>query len=291
MPEIAFLGAVRDYLAGPAGLSPAAGTVGFGTPVQDNALPLLALSLGAVQRVDIGLGGGMTVIDQGALPVTSTIDLANPVLPGSDGFPLLDPTRRELILPHGGLIRADALDGPPGPADLSVTVAGAPRTLVADTPEPGQFMVDPLAGVLTFGAALPAAGDVVASYHLGIWERSTTLIRGDLGLGAWDTDLARLGTVSAAAVRAMLRGPDGALPGLRRIRLTSLGEVGDPQEQQPRARQRVARFAFDYEHILDAPVSSGGIIRRVPITTRLAAFIKDPLSGALVETVDEEAEE
>ncbi len=276
MPEVAFLDAVRAYLAGPAGLSPAPGTVGFATPVQADALPLLALSLGTVSRLDIGLGGGASVISEGSLPVSSTIDLANPLLPGPDGFILLDETRQVLTLPHGGLIRADALDGALGPGDVSVTVAGAPRTLVAGPPGPGEFSVDPLVGALTFGAALPATGDVVASYHLGVWERSTTLIRGDLDVSAWDTDLSRLGTISGAAVRALLRGTDGALPGLRKIRLASLGEVGDPQTQQPRARRRPARFGFEFEHIVDAPVSSGGIIRRVPITTRLAAFVREP---------------
>lgn len=290
MPEIAFLDAVRTYLAGPAGLSPAPGTVGFATPVQGNALPLLALSLGTVERLDIGLGGGTTEISAGALEVTSTIDLANPVLPGPDGFDLLDATRRILILPHGGLIRADAVADVPGPDDITVTVAGAPRTLVAQNPGPTQVTMDPQIGVLTFGAALPPAGTLVATYHLGIWQRTTTLIRGDLDLGIWDTDLVRLANLSGAAVRALLGGPGGSLPGLQKINVTSLGEVGAPQVDQPRARERRASFSFQYEHIVDAPVSSGGIIRRIPVTSRLAAFLRDPATGALVETVESETE-
>lgn len=290
MPEIAFLDAVRTYLAGPAGLSPAPGTVGFAIPVQGNALPLIALSLGTVERLDIGLGGGATEISDGALRVNSTIDLANPVLPGPGGFNLLDPTRRILILPHGGQVRADRLPGALGPADITVTVAGAPRTLVAQNPGPNQYTIDPEIGVLTFGAGLPATGNLVASYHLGIWQRTTTLIRGQLDVGLWDTDLARLASLSGAAVRALLAGAGGPLPGLQRIQVTSLGEVGAPQDSQPRARERRARFAFQYEHSVDAPVSSGGIIRRIPITSRLAAFIRDPLTGSLVETVEIEAE-
>lgn len=290
MPEIAFLDAVRAYLAGPAGLSPGPGTVGFATPVQGSALPLLALSLGTVERLDIGLGGGTTEISEGALRVTSTLDLANPVLPGSDGFILLDATRRILILPHGGLIRADAVAGTLGPDDITVTVAGAARTLVAQNPGPAQYLLEPQIGVLTFGAALPPTGDLVAIYHLGIWQRTTTLVRGGLDLGIWDTDLARLANLSGAVVRALLAAPGGSLPGLQKINLTSLGEVGAPQEDQPRARERRASFNFQYEHIIDAPVSSGGIIRRIPVTSRLAAFIRDPATGALVETVETETE-
>jgi hypothetical protein len=290
MPEVAFLDAVRFYLAGPAGLSPAPGTVGFGVPVQGNTLPLIALSLSQVGRLSIGLGGGLTEVAQGSLPVTATIDLANPVLPGADPLVLLDPSRRLLTLPHGGLIRADALDGSLGPTDITVTVGGVARTLTAGVPGPTRFAVDPMAGVLAFGAALPATGNLVATYHLGIWERETTLITGSLDLGVWDTDLARLGTVSAAAVRAMLRGPGGALPGLRKIALGSFGEVAAPQTAQPQARQRQARFAFEFEHVADAPSSSGGIIQRIPITSRLAAFVRDPATGALVYTIAEETE-
>jgi hypothetical protein len=290
MPEIAFLDAVRTYLAGPAGLSPAPGTVGFATPVQGNTLPLLALSLGTVERLDIGLGGGTTEISEGALMVTSTIDLANPVLPEPDRFDLLDATRRILILPHGGLIRADAVADVPGPDDITVTVAGAPRTLVAQNPGPTQYTMDPQIGVLTFGAALPPTGNLVAIYHLGIWQRSTTLIRGDLDLGTWDTDLVRLANLSGAAVRALLGGAGGSLPGLQKLNVTSLGEVAAPQVGEPRARERRASFSFQYEHIVDAPVSSGRIIRRIPVTSRLAAFTRDPATGALVETVEIETE-
>ena len=290
MPEVAFLDAVAAFLAGPAGLSPAPGTVGFGEPVIGDVLPLLMLSLVTVNRLDIGLGGGLTEVSQGALPVTATIDLAQPVLPGPPPLQLLDPTRRLLTLPHGGLIRADGLDGPLGPGDIVVTVAGQLRTLSAGVPGPAQYAVDPLVGQLAFGAALPAAGAVVARYNLGIWERSTTLIDGTLDLGIWDTDLPRLGAISAVAVRALLGAARGPLPGLRRIGLASLGAVAAPQSAGPFARMRPARFGFQYEHILDAPASSGGIIRRVPITSRLAAFLHDPASGALVETIDVEIE-
>ena len=82
----------------------------------------------------------------------------------------------------------------------------------------------------------------------------------------------------------------GSLPGLQKINVTSLGEVGAPQVDQPRARERRASFSFQYEHIVDAPVSSGGIIRRIPVTSRLAAFLRDPATGALVETVESETE-
>ena len=56
-----------------------------------------------------------------------------PVLPDDSSFVLLDPTRRVLILPHGGQVRADQSDPgstPLGPADITVRVDGAARGVV-----------------------------------------------------------------------------------------------------------------------------------------------------------------
>lgn len=295
MPEIAFLDAVQGFLAGPAGLVPAPGRVGFGVPEPGDAFPVLALALGRVGRVDLGLGGGAGggsgSIMRGALPVTATIDLADPVLPGPGGFPLLVPPRLVLTLPHGGLVRSDGLDAPPGPADLSVTVAGTPRTLVAAAPGPLEFTADPTIGQLTFGAPLPPAGLLVASYRIGVWERFTTRLEGELLLSAWDTDTPRLLAAGNAALRALAAAAGGALPGLRRIGLLALGPVGERQAVAPQARERVARLGFAFDHVRDVPASSGGIIRRVPVTSRLVTLAADPVTGAPVETIDTETDD
>jgi hypothetical protein len=192
-------------------------------------------------------------------------------------------------LPHGGLIRADGLDGALGPQDIAITVAGAPRVLVAGAPGAGEFEVEPGIGRVTFGAALPATGNLVATYHLGIWERSTTTVTGTLLLDVWDDDLAALGTLSAEAVRALLAAPGAGLPTLKKIRLGALGAV--PLPETGRVRMRRATFAFEYEHVVDTPVSSGGIIGQIPITSLTPGFIRDPASGGLVETIAQEPDE
>lgn len=291
MAEVAFLSAMRDYLAGPAGITPAFATAGFANAGRNASFPLLSLSLSAVERVDIGLGGGAAEVSDGALPVVSTIDLANPVLEGADGFSLLDEPRTGLTLPHGGLIRADGLPGALGPSDLAVTVDGAPRVLVADTPSGDEFTADPLVGQLTFATALPATGSLVATYHLGIWERSTTLIRGTLDMDVWDSDVTRLVTVSDQSVRAVLGTVDDGLSGVQKMSLVALGPIGDEQPNPLDGRMRRAQFAFEYEHVVDLPVSSGGIITRVATTSELAAFVRDPDTGAMVETVETETDD
>lgn len=290
MAEIAFLTALRDHLSGPAGIAPPFGTAGFANPGAGASFPVLSLSLGTVERVDIGLGGGTTEVSDGALQVVTTIDLENPVLEGADGFSLLNAGRDELTLLHGGLIRADALPGALGPADLSVTVDGTPRTLVAAAPGAGDYTADGQVGQLTFGAPLPATGIVEATYHLGIWERATTLIRGTLDVDVWDSDVAQLVTVSDQTVRAILA-TQGSLQGVQKIALTALGSIGDAQPTPLTGRARRASYTFEYEHIVDLPMSSGGIIARVATTSELAAFVRDPGTGAMVETVAIETDE
>ena len=96
MPEIAFLDAVTAFLAVPGRLSPAPApaAIGMAEPRSDDPEPAIVLSLTEVHRLDVGLGGGLSEVSEGALAVTSETDLADPVLPGPDGFPFSAPTAR-----------------------------------------------------------------------------------------------------------------------------------------------------------------------------------------------------
>ena len=123
MPEFAFIQALSAFLAGPAGLTPAPVQVGGALPSASDQAPAVVLALQSVRRLRGGLGEGAETVE-GILAWTSRIDLASPFLPGEPGFSLISPDRRTLTLPHGGLIRADGLDGALGPADIAVTVAG-----------------------------------------------------------------------------------------------------------------------------------------------------------------------
>ena len=280
MPEFAFIDALSAYLAGPAGLTPAPVQVGGALPSQSDQAPAVVLALQSVRRLRGGLGEGAEHAE-GILSWTSRIDLAAPFLPGEPGFSLLSANRRTLTLPHGGLIRADGLDGALGPADIAVSVAGAPRTLVAANPQAGQFTLDPLTGQLTFGAALPATGEVVASYHLGQWERLAFLIAGELAITVQAADAADVAALNAGIGRA-LTGPN-RLAGLKRLSLVALGAVGNSDETLGSTRGQTARYTFEYEHIINAPASSGGIIQTTPITTNLRLLRHDAATGALTE--------
>jgi len=286
--EAGFLAALAGHLASRLALAEA--RVGATEPVVAGDLPAIVLSLPEVHRLGGGLGERAALVTEGALPVTARVDLANPVLPEEPGFRLLSDDRRTLVLPHGGWVKADGTEGPLASADLQVSVAGAARTVVNADPGANEVRPDPAAGTLLFGAALPAGGTVLATYVLGQWERRVTPIAGHLRVDVRAASAADVQALSAAVIDAL----DAAavLPrGLRKIALGSVGSIGAPDAALAGSRGRTLLFGFDYEHEVNRPDSSGGVIRRIPVRTRLAATTVEPTSGAITTTVTTEASE
>lgn len=262
-PETGFLDAIAAHVTSRA---PSA-KVGFAEPVGAPDLPAVVLSLDSVQRLGSGLGERSALITNGALQWTSTIALANPGLPEEPSFALFTIERpRELILPHGGLRQADGDEGPLGPADLTVKVNGTARTVVTGTPaNPNEVSADPRIGLLRFGGDLAPTDTVVATYFLGQWERRVTPIAGVLRADVRAAAIGDVVAVSGAVFAALAEAAQPAVRGLRKISLTSLTSVGLPDSQRADSRGRTALYTFDYEHEVNRPDSSGGIIQRVDI--------------------------
>lgn len=266
LAETGFLDAVAAYVAPRA----ASAHVGFADPVDGAELPAVVLSLDSVQRLGSGLGERSLLVTDGALQWTSTINLASPGLPEEPSFALFTPARpRELILPHGGLRQADGGEGPLGPADLQVTVGGQPRTVVTGTPGAGQVRADPLIGLLVFGDDLAVTDTVVATYFIGQWERRVTQIAGVLRVDVRAAAVNDVTGTSNAVFAALSDAAQPAIKGLRKISLTSLSSIGIADPQRAGSRARTAFFSFDYEHEVNRPDSSGGIIQRVDIQALL----------------------
>lgn len=272
---------------------PVPALIGVVEPTAANELPAIVLSLERVERLGAGLGARSELIVDGVLPWESRIDLANPFLPGEPDFPLVSGDRRQLILSHGGLVRADGTSGALGPSDLAVTVAGAARTVVTGAPTGNQVRAEPDVGRLTFGTPLPASGVIVARYHLGQWERAVVRLAGRLRLEVAASAPQPVVDLSRTAVQA-LQGPEAraAIAGLEALSLVELGPVAraDP-DPGPAQRRRHAVFAFAHEHRIDAPESSGGVILRIPITTRLELAEIDDESGAITVVSETEQDE
>jgi hypothetical protein len=275
MPESAFLDTVAAFLSGPAGLAPAPAVVGVAAPLAAAELPAIALSLPAVERISGGAAGVGEPV-RGALQAEAVIDLASPFLPDLPGFSLVSADRLGVVLPHGGLVRADGTEGTLGPGDVEVRVGGVLRPLAAPPPAGNQVSVDAEAGRLEFATALPPTGTLRARYVIGEWSRVTTMLSGQLGLTTYGATAAAAAQLSVAATRALLA---ANLPGLRKLALDSLGAIGAGDAALAGSRARAAVFRFQYEHVVDDPSSAGGIIRRIPLTTALQARRFDRASG------------
>ena len=287
MAESAFLSAVEQYLRSQP-LAPAPATVGVSEPAAGADLPALVLSLERTERASNGLGERSALITNGVLPVHATIDLANPVLPEEPTFTLLDASRTTLTLPHGGLVQADGGDPLGAPLtgdDITVTVAGVGRPVVTAAPAGPQVRVDPTVGQLRFATALPATGTVVVDYVLGQWEQRLERISGVLRLDACAATGAEAGALADGAVAALVDAE--ARRSVRRLlgmSVVSLSSVGVP-EPDTAVRRRTTRLAFGFEHEINRPESSGGIIRVIPITTRMAQSTVHPTTGAITTAV------
>jgi hypothetical protein len=280
----AFLTAVRTYLQGLA-LTPAPATIGNAEPIQANQMPALVLSLEGTDNAGTGVGERATLITDGALPWQAVIDLANPVLPEEPTFRLLNDARTVLTLPHGGLVRQDGSTGPLGAADLTVTVAGVNRPVVTGPPSGLEVRADPLVGQLTFGSALPATGLVEVHYVLGQWEQRLARLAGVLRVDTCATQDVVVGSLSDQVVEALLD-PRARLD-IRRLYqmdLASLSSIG-PREAPANLRRRSARFRFAFEQEINRPESSGGIIRRIPVTTQLSVATADLATGSVQTTL------
>ncbi|HEX7333730.1 MAG TPA: hypothetical protein VF290_19670, partial [Pyrinomonadaceae bacterium] len=259
-----FLNVVANHLQS-AGLVPAPKTIGVAEPVIDTELPAVVLSLQRIRKLGNGLGERSTLITDGSLPWTAAIDLENPVLPEEPSFRLLSQDRRELVLPHGGLVRADGSQGPLSPQDLSVSVAEVARAVVTGNPVGAEVKADPLVGRLFFGSPLPVTGIVRANYFLGQWEQRTSRIAGMLRVGVRDTSSATVSDLSGRVVDALQPPKSLTITGLHSMTVIKLGSIQPPEAGLANSRARIALFSFEFELEINRPESSGGIILRIPV--------------------------
>jgi len=268
MAESAFLAAVQSYLAEQS-LAPEPESLGLAEPAASEELPAIVLSLETSARRAVGLGERVATM-AGALEHEASISLASPVLETDPTFTLLSEDRLSLILPHGGLVRADGSEGALGEADLTVRVGNTVRPVVSGTPSGAQVSCDPQVGRLTFATALPATGRVRARYFIGRWERRVALIEGVLRLDVCATSAGDVQALSDGAVAALLSaGARASIERLLAIECRALSSIGPIETGFGNARRRTARFSFRYEQLIDQPESSGGIIARIPVTTLL----------------------
>lgn len=282
MAEFAVIDAAIAAL-GAGGLAPAPALLGEAEPSRQADLPAVVVSLLDVRRVGAGLGGRTRLVEDGVLPLRAVIDLADPVAPEAPGVVLWDAPSRTLTLPHGGLVRTDRGAGPLRPVDFTLRIGGVAWALVDAPPAGDQVRVEPRIGRVTLGRD-PGAVTVEVDYHLGTWEQQVVRLDGRLQVDVLHGALPGLRTLSRGVVETLAT--PAAIPGFLSLGVHALGAVGVAEQPSQGRRQRVV-FSFVYEHLIDRP-SSGGIISRIPLTTRISSATVDAAGGVAEHVTTEE---
>jgi hypothetical protein len=240
-------------------------------PIDVVELPAVTLSITGANRVMVGLGRIPRPPRTGALRVTTSVNLADPVLrfPGEPDVPLLSNGGRTLQIPHAPLVTADGSPvAPLGADDLSASVGSTDYTVVNDTPTGTEVQPDGATGILEFGDPLPSSGTLELSYFIGQWDVRSVRYQGLLGVEVFAADAEDVETLSRSVDAALLAEPVGSIPGLRAIAPESWGGVVAAAEPED-ARVRTIKYRIDYE-VEDVVVpTGGGVIARVRVLSHV----------------------
>jgi hypothetical protein len=268
------LAALSDALSGflTSAITPAPALVGATYPAAAKDLPAVVVSLSDVQQRLQGVGRLPAPSETGALSVTTAVDLAHPVATFPDAIvSLLSNDRMTLTLPHGPLVAADGTTTTFGGSDLHVTLGSKTFNVVDAPPKANEVQPDPDLGVLHFGAALPATGNLIASYFVGEWEVRTERYQGTLLVETFAADAHGVDTLSRSVEAAFLAPAGVGLAGLNQIAPTSWQAIEEAGPARAHARSRKLGFTFDYELVEPHLGAGGGLISTVSVSSTFGA--------------------
>lgn len=268
------LAAVTDALTAylESAVLPGPALLGSTYPASPADLPAVVVSFSDVEQKLQSVGRLPAASETGALQVTTTVDLADPVATFPDATVLLlSNDRLTLTLPHGPLVAADGTTTTFGPGDPEVRVGATTFTVVAGAPAAGQVEPNSDLGVLRFGAALAATGTLTAAYFVGEWEVSVERYHGTLLVETFASDAAGVDVLSRSVETALLDPPGAPLSGLSQIDPTSWQAIAEAGADHAKARGRALAFVFDYELVQPRLGSGGGLISTVSVTSTVSA--------------------
>ena len=268
MAALAFMQQMQSYLTAEPLLSSA--TVGVALPIINTDLPAIVLSLDNLQIPSVGLGQHTEIVS-GALAVQTSIDLSDPLLNDGSGLSLLSPDRMMATLQHGGLVDSEGSSTALTTADIQVDINGIPLILNQNSPRDDEFSVSALQGQLVLGRPLPPLGTLTASYFIGQWQRIVEQLSGDLTTLVVSSSSAMSESLSNAVINVVSSAHQN-ISGLRQLNLNQLSAVNAFDMGATPASQRVLAWRFTFEHIVNKPESSGGIIQRIILRTRRGSF-------------------
>jgi len=235
-------------------------------PTSPTDLPAATISVSDVDRPHIGIGGIPAGPEAGALAVNATIDLALPELDsGGEILDLLDPARTTLIVPNGPIVTAAGSEGPPFAAgDATINDPGGPFTITNDAPNGREARINPDQGTVTFGQALPAAGQLSIDYHIGVWEVAVTRYTGLLHVDIITDDGGPASTVArqVAGALELLEASNDAFQQIVPIAWDG-AQLADWLPSDHLIRRLSYRFVFELR--TPSLPTSGGVISQVAV--------------------------
>jgi hypothetical protein len=244
---------------------PAGSKVGSAQPRVVADLPAVVLSVSSAELLRAGLGAQVGGSSRGALALSASIDLANPVLQfGSDRIGLLSADRRSLQLPHSPLVN---IDGSSTGALLGTAVllrrGAVTYTLVAGVPAGNQARVERSTGIATFGVALPASGTLTADYFIGEWESDTTRFNATLVVDVYASGAAAVDTLSRQVAQALI---SPKLAGLSQVAALGWPAMAPPLDPKGNTLWRALSWRCQFEYSDPRVITGGGPIRGVDVT-------------------------
>jgi|GEM_PF-3629408 len=232
---------------------------GNASPTTAGELPAVALGAQDITTQLTGIGARPAPSRRGALPLSSSFDLSNPITTFPDGseVDLVSADRTTFFLPFGPAVASDGIALTIlGASDITVAIDAVDQTVVSVDPAAGQVRVNSQLGTIEFGTALAATGQLDVAWFVGEWEAAVHRFQATLVVEIYGANAADIDSLSAAIEEAMIPETDGGIAGLLSVAPKWFGSTGPRLADAANARLRRLEFEVDAE--IEDPVLAGG---------------------------------
>lgn len=247
-------------------------TVGAVLPHVVEEVPAVTLSMTQLDCATVGVGGNPGKMVQGVMPVSLTLDLANPVItfPGNETVKLLSEDRKNLQIPHHPLVDTDG-SSPEylQQSDVSVTVGAVDLAVTQTVPESGQCRLSGTTGVMELGTPLGTSGELVVFYRIGQWEAQITRCSGRLQVDVFGQDTTATELLSNEVAALLSQNPREIMNGLTRLSPVKWGAIEKPVAPKGNTMRRTLCYSFTFDHEQSVLGTGGGPIRVIDVNSEM----------------------
>lgn len=265
-----FLDNLRGFLG--EGITTSQPTVGTVLPHAAEEIPAVTLSMSQLDCATVGVGGSPGKMVQGVMPVSLTLDLANPVItfPGNETVNLLSEDRMNLQIPHHPLVDNDG-SSPEylQQSDVSVTVDAVDLAVTQTEPESGQCRLSGTTGVMELGTPLGVSGELIVFYRIGQWETQITRCSGLLQVDVFGQDTTATESLSNEVAALLSQNLQEIMNGLTRLSPVTWGAIEKPAVPKGNTMRRTLCYSFNFDHEQSVLGTGGGPIRVIDVSSEM----------------------